>query len=44
MQQWHKEPMRMTEATSEEGVDNRQRHQKTKQETGAMSGKQGDII
>jgi hypothetical protein len=41
--QWCKEPRHETAATSEEGEDNRQRHQRTKQETWAMSGKREDI-
>jgi hypothetical protein len=41
---WNKEPRFKTAALSEEGEDNQQWHQRTKQETGAMSGKQVDII
>jgi hypothetical protein len=35
--QWTKEPRLKKAATSEEGEDNRQRHQRTEQETGATS-------
>jgi hypothetical protein len=41
MQQWHKEPRCNPAATSEEGEDNRQRHQGTKHKTSAVTGKQG---
>jgi hypothetical protein len=44
MQQWNKAP-RLNRATkSEEAEDNWQQHQRMKQETEAMSGKQGDIL
>jgi hypothetical protein len=43
MQQWHKGPRLKTTATFEEG-NNWQRHQRTRQETGAMSEKPEDII
>jgi hypothetical protein len=39
-----KGPRHRMAATSEEGEDNQQQHWRTKQETGAMSGKQADII
>jgi hypothetical protein len=39
MQQRNKGPRHKMVTTSEEGEDNRQRHQRTKQETGATSGK-----
>jgi hypothetical protein len=41
--QLHKEPRCKTAATSEDGDDNRHRHQRTKQETGATSGKHDHI-
>jgi hypothetical protein len=41
---WNKELRLKTAATSEEGDDKRQRHQRTKQETGATSGKREDIV
>jgi hypothetical protein len=41
--QWHKEPRRKTAAKSEEGEDNRQRHQRMKQEMVATSEKREDI-
>jgi hypothetical protein len=36
---WSKEPRLKRAAVSEEGEDNRRQHQRTKQETGATSGK-----
>jgi hypothetical protein len=42
-QQGNKEPRPKTAATPEEGDDNLQRHQRTKQETGATSWKREDI-
>jgi hypothetical protein len=42
--QWHKGLRHNMSATFEGGDDNQQRHQRTKQETGATSGKQEDII
>jgi hypothetical protein len=44
MQQWHKETRRKTADTTKEGEVNRQLHHRAKQETGATSRKQGDII
>jgi hypothetical protein len=44
MQQWNKGPILKRTTTSEEGEDNRQQHQRMKQETEATSGKHGDII
>jgi hypothetical protein len=42
MQQWHEGPRRNPAATSEEGDDNRQRHQKAELKTASTSGKQND--
>jgi hypothetical protein len=44
MQQQNKGLRLKTAATSEKGEDNLQQHQRTKQETRAMTGKREDIL